>query len=138
MLRMANKHMHYAISPFYFGVTTYCEALILLMFIPSVYNFQHYTLYGVALMTLSGVANYIAQTLRSAALKFEDASVISPFSYLQVIYLFILDLLVFNYSFKSTEILGGIIITLCLLGPEIHAILTRIKFTKNQPNFQNV
>ena len=129
--RLANKHMHYAISPFYFGITTFCEAMLLLIVIPSVYNFDHYTIYGVTLLLISGVANYMGQTLRSLALKYEDASVVSPFNYLQVVYLFISDVLVFKYSFQANEILGGLIISTWLLVPELY------KWVKSKQNLTN-
>lgn len=111
--------MHYAISPFYFGITTYVEALLVLICVPSVYNFGSYTAYGVGLMLASGVANYAGQTFRSIALKHEDASVVAPFNYLQVVYLLASDMFVFGYSFSTTEVVGGVIISVCLLGPEI-------------------
>ena len=95
-------------------------------FIPSVYNFEHYTLYSSCLMLLSGVINYMAQTLRSAALKYAEATVIAPFSYFQVLFLFITDLVLFSYSFNLTEIWGGVIITLCLLGPELYSLYVHL------------
>ena len=55
----------------------------------------------------SGAFNYMGQTFKSAALKLEDASVITPISYLQVIYLFLADIIVFSYSFSETDILGA-------------------------------
>ena len=109
--RVANKSIHYAISPFYFGITTYIEAILVLIFFPSLYNFGSYTFYGVSLMLASGVANYVGQTFRSIALKYEDASVVTPFNYFQVIYLLLSDVFVFNYTFSSIEIVGGVIIS---------------------------
>ena len=123
--RVANKSMHYAISPFYFGITTYIEAILVLIILPSLYNFGSYTFYGVSLMLASGVANYVGQTFRSLALKYEDASVVAPFNYFQVIYLLLSDVFVFNYTFSSIEIAGGAIISVWLLGPEIIRLILR-------------
>ena len=130
MIRRANKFVHDALSPFYFGILTYIEVMLLLVFIPSVYNFEHYTFFGVAMFLLSGIFNYTGQTLKSASLKFEDASVVSPFSYFQVVYLFIADILIFSYSFSSTDIIGVSIISVWLLGPEVYTMISYFKAKK--------
>ena len=75
----------------------------------------------------SGVFNYWGQILRSAALQFEDASVVAPFSYSMVVFLFISDILIFNYVFQMTDIIGGVIITAWLLGPEMHTLYNHYK-----------
>jgi len=111
LLRIVNQHIHYTLSPFWFGVTTVSESLLVLLLVPSVYNFAHYTAYGVSLFMVSGVFNYMGQMLKSLALKYEEASVVTPFSYLQVLYLFVCDVVIFKYSFNSTDILGTIIIS---------------------------
>lgn len=116
-IRVLNQHVHYALSPFWFGVTTSIMSILVLIFIPSAYNFSHYTFYDISFFLVSGIFNYLGQTCKSLSLKYEDASFISPFLYFQVLYLFIWDLLIFNYSFTLMDIMGSLLITVCLLLP---------------------
>lgn len=84
-----NMGLHYTLSPFYFGATTGFVALMLLIFYPNIYHFSSYTKFDVAMFLMSGCFNYIAQTSKSLALKYENASFIAPFGYLQVVALLV-------------------------------------------------
>jgi drug/metabolite transporter (DMT)-like permease len=84
-------------------------------------------MYDCSWFLLSGVFNYMGQTFKSLAFKYEDASVVAPFSYFQVIYLFICDLVVFNYSFSPTDLLGAGLISVCLLVPELSKLQIHLR-----------
>ena len=127
LLRIINQHIHYAMSPFWFGITTLVESILILIFIPSLYNFSHYTMYDCSWFLISGVFNYMGQTLKSLAFKYEDASVVTPFGYFQVIYLFICDLVIFNYSFNTTDLLGAGLISVWLLVPELSKLYVQLR-----------
>lgn len=88
-LRIINQHIHYSLSPFWFSMGTMIAALVFLVIHPSVYNFTYYTWRDCTWFMLSGVFNYGGQIMKSLAFKYEDASFVSPFQYLQVLYLFI-------------------------------------------------
>lgn len=109
-------------SPFWFGITTLVEALLVLTFVPSMYHFGTYTMYDVVLFLISGVFNYMGQTLKSISLAYEDASVVTPFGYSQVLYLFVIDIVIFHYSFSLTDVSGALIITTCLMAPVIQRL----------------
>jgi len=111
IIRILNQHIHYALNPFWFGITAIFEALILILAVPSVYNFTYYTWTDSSLFLMSGVFNYAGQIMKSLAFKHEEASVVTPFQYLEVLYLAICDIVLFHYSFSFTDILGSIIIT---------------------------
>mmetsp|Transcript_2988 Transcript_2988/g.2468 ORF Transcript_2988/g.2468 Transcript_2988/m.2468 type:complete len:126 (+) Transcript_2988:621-998(+) len=105
-LFMCNRSSYnYALSPFWFGITTFSEAILLLLIYPSV------------LFLISGVFNYFGQMIKSLAFKYEEASVIVPFQYFEVLFLFLSDLIIFQYTFSITDILGALMITFSLLTP---------------------
>jgi len=121
-VRILNKHVHFSLSPFWISVTTVVQSIVIMWFKPSLFNFSHYTVISVFIMCSSGIFGFLSQSFKSLALKYGEASVMSPFGYLQVVYLFIWDLLIFHYSFNSTDIIGAALITLCLFGPVLYSI----------------
>ena len=60
---------------------------------------------------MSGIFNFIAQTAKSIAFKYEDASNIAPFGYFEVIFNIIGDIVIFSYIFVLTDIIGALLIT---------------------------
>jgi len=112
LLRIVNQHIHYTLSPFWFGTVTFIESILMLILLPSVYNFEHYTSYGMILFSVSGMFNYIGQVFKSLSYKFGEASVVTPAYYLEVCYIFMSDLLIFKYSFNFTDLTGAILITI--------------------------
>ena len=123
LIRSLNQHLHYAINPFWFGVTTTIESFLLLLIYRDAYNFSHYTWRDSIWFMISGVFNYGGQMFRSLAYKYEDASFLAPFQYFQVLYLVVWDFFLFQYTFSTTDIFGGIIITFFLLTPMIQEAL---------------
>lgn len=117
LIRKMNMGLHYTLSPFYFGATTGFVALMLLIFYPNIYHFSSYTKFDVAMFLMSGCFNYIAQTSKSLALKYENASFIAPFGYLQVVALLVWDLLLFGYTFTVTDYIGVVLTSVCILLP---------------------
>lgn len=80
------------------------------------------------LFFISGILNSADQNFKGLAFSYEDASVIAPLQYLQVLFLFVTDLVVFHYSFTFADIIGALIITICILAPDLQkTILVLIK-----------
>lgn len=49
-------------------------------------------------------------------MKYEDASVVASLNYFQVLFLVLADVLHFSYEFSVADVLGSVLITVCLLG----------------------
>ena len=122
LLRILNQHIHYALSPFWFATTTLTLSLVLVAVYPSLFNFKYYTWESMMWFMISGVFNFAAQNFKSLAYKYDDASFIAPFQYFPILFLFLWDLVVFEISFTSTDIIGGLIIVAWLLTPVLERV----------------
>ena len=121
LTRILNRKNHYALSTLYFGITTTLESLTLLLiqltFGIGFFHFPDYTLYDFTLFFLSGVINYLGHITRSIALKYEEATYIAPFSYLQVVCFLICDLAFFGYISVPLDYIGATITTFWVMMP---------------------
>ena len=110
---MFNRENHYALLPIYFAITTCLEAFIIfliqLILGITIYHFSEFSYYDFTLFFLSGICYYSGQVTRSLALKYEKASYIAPFSYLQVVVLMLCDLTLFEYVFVLLDYIGAVI-----------------------------
>ena len=118
-LRKMNQYVHYMINASYFAFSLLILSFILLLFRPSLFHFEAYTFSSVFWMMLSGVIIYVGQTLGSIAYKYEEASKMSPFAYTSGIFLMIADILIFNYDFNLTDVIGILVVFISLLIPII-------------------
>ena len=99
----------------YFGITTTLEAFTLLLiqftFGIRFYHFPDYTFIDFLLFFLSGVINYLGHITRSLSLKYEEATYIAPFNYLQIVFFLMSDLAFFGYTFVPLDYIGASITT---------------------------
>ena len=119
---MINKQVHYTLSPFYFGIITFIAAMMLLLLKPSIFNFESYTVFDIAMFLLSGIFNYIGQATKSLALKLGSASFVASFNYIQVVMLIVCDLLLFGYTFGWMDYLGVLITFTFVIFPVIQKL----------------
>lgn len=53
--RIISQNLHYALSPFYFGVVMFCIIGTMFLVAPSVFNISHYHVKDTCLFLVSGV-----------------------------------------------------------------------------------
>lgn len=116
-LRIINQHIHATISPFYVSISNSVGMFILLAFSTKFFNIEHYTTFDILMFLTSGIIDYPGQLFKSLAYKYGDASVVTPFIYFQMVFLFLADVFIFKYEFSTNDLLGGILVTFCLLSP---------------------
>ena len=101
----------------YFAYTLFGVSVCLVIFRPSIYNFGTYKFTDVVWFGLSGICHYTGQTITSMAYAKADASKITPFTYSSGLLLMVGDILLFQYSFSITDVLGiGIVISALVAG----------------------
>jgi len=88
-LRIMNQHIHYILGPFYSAVTGCIQALSILILMPSLYHLSTMNSFEFWCLVLSGMSNYFGQLFASLAVKYEEASVVTPFKYSETFYLFL-------------------------------------------------
>ena len=114
-IRSFNKVHNYLIFPFYSSIIIIIFWLSLVVIYPSTYNFEEYSWYDFSLFLLSGIMNVSKNTMASYALKLEEVSVLAPFFYVCPVVVFFFDILLFEYAFGITDIVGIIIVIFFLL-----------------------
>lgn len=109
--KLLNKYAHYTVAPFYFAFTLMFAIWTLFLFDRSIFHMEHFTIYDVGIMSVSGICSYFSISIKSKALAYEKATLLAPFVYLEVLFSFICDLLIFDYKFTSADILGAILVS---------------------------
>ena len=102
------------------------SSLIILVF-PQFNNFGDYTPHDFMVAVSVGVLNMTTQILLSLALKYEDATVLAPLHYMEVIVVLFADLVFFGTKFSLTDISGIVIVSVFILIPLIKKCLLREK-----------
>ncbi|CAI2374477.1 unnamed protein product [Moneuplotes crassus] len=116
-LRALNKEIHYLVSPFWYFATSLILALMILAVYPSAYHFSKFTKIDLTIFLLSTLFAYGGQLFSSKALKYSEASLITPLQYLNILYFLISDIAIFHSTFTVTDAIGGLLILVSLLAP---------------------
>lgn len=126
-VKLLNKDTHHSISPFYFSVTCLIVFWSLFLLKTDLFHVEHMSLMDILLMSISGILSYISISLRSLASEHEDASVLAPFTYLQILLSFLWDCFIFSSSssFSWADISGTILISVCVLTPMVRKTLRK-------------
>ena len=83
------------------------------------------------IVIIIGFLNVATQVLLSVAIKLENATIIAPLHYLEVVFVLIVDLLFFEVKFLVIDIAGIILISICILIPLIRKSLLAQKNHEN-------
>ena len=110
MLRILSSNLHPTLSPVWYSITTLFSVALFLTFYPSVYNLPEYDIVSCLWFIVSGILVYIGINFISLASKYAEASIIAPIQYISTFILSVFDIVVFNYKFNLTDILGFIVI----------------------------
>jgi len=116
-MRYMNKYWTHIYSPFYFSFGMFLAASIIMLFFRSWLNYEYYTISDITLFVISSIFNYAAQTTMSLAFWYEKATVLAPFSYINVSMLLLIDLFLLKYEFKMSYFIGFILILCWVLYP---------------------
>ena len=124
VIKEMNKYLNYMFSPFYFSLAMFLESLVIILIFPKFWTFSYYSQYDLMVVVIIGVLNVLTQILLSVATKLENATVLAPLHYLEVITVLLTDLLFFEIKFSLLDIIGIIIVSVCILIPLIRKSLT--------------
>ena len=110
------------ISPLCLGVGTCLQNLFLALFTTNLLHFELYT--GTNLICLAIVAGtcVIGQFTMISANKYSAASKMAPISYSENVVTLLADALIFGYKFVLTDIVGILVIVVCIAIPVIQKL----------------
>ena len=126
-LRALNLYkLNVLISPFYFGVSTNIQTVILLIFYSDLLHFEFYSA-NLFYLWLIGVSGSLLQIFLILANRYGMASRMAPIAYLENIFSLFADIWLFQYKFILTDIFGMLVIVLCLAVPIVLQMLNKQK-----------
>ncbi|CAI2374067.1 unnamed protein product [Moneuplotes crassus] len=114
-----NMNLPLIISPLYFGIATCFQTLLVFIFKRDLLNFELYDSVNLILLSLVGTTAVTGLITMNIANKYSLASKMAPISYLENVFTLLADILIFHYHFVSTDVVGMIIIVICLAAPMI-------------------
>ena len=120
-------------SPFYLSLAMFLESFIFILIFPKFWTFSYYSQHDLMIAVIIGVLNMSTQILLSVATKLENATVLAPLHYLEVITVLLADLLFFDIKFSLPDMVGIFIVSVCILIPLIRKSLT-FKPENENPN----
>ncbi|CAI2376172.1 unnamed protein product [Moneuplotes crassus] len=119
LTKQMNKYLHFIFSPFYFSMALVIESAFMILIFPEFNNFGDYSNTDWLIAIMIGFSNAGTQILLSIATKYEDASVLAPLNYVEVIFVLLADVIFFYVSFTLLDIIGMTLISVCILIPLI-------------------
>ena len=117
--KMNLKKIDTSISPLYLGFGTMGQTIFVYFFIPSQLNFGSYDKVNLACLIIVLITVIIGQYSMIAANKYSAASKMAPIGYAENVFTLLADAVVFNYHFILYDMLGIIVIVICLAIPII-------------------
>ena len=111
------------VSPLYIGTGTMIQSIFLMIFTTDVLHFESYQGTNLVILGIIMVCSVIGQFTWTAASTYSAASKMAPLNYAENVFTLLADILIFNYKFISTDVLGMIVIVTCLAVPVIQKII---------------
>jgi drug/metabolite transporter (DMT)-like permease len=106
--RFIGKDMHFqAINLFYSSIGMLVFPLMLVIFNQP---FPKISLYEVFIFMITGISAWIYQTFATMAFQNENAGRVSMINYLQVDFMYIIDLIIFNKPLLLSDLMGTLLI----------------------------
>ena len=115
IIRKMNMTLPVIYSPFYNAIS---GVFVVIIFYWKL-NLSQLGLSETLLLTLGCLGDLIGQLTMSMALKYGEASKITPFLYLMIVFGLVFDVLLMHYSFSGSEILGCAVILVSILTPPV-------------------
>ncbi|CAI2372359.1 unnamed protein product [Moneuplotes crassus] len=116
-VRLLNiRGIHQYVPPFYIGVMALGTTILVLIFCPS-YIYLKYDFWDTFFLGLNGIGAICVQLFLTVAYKYGLASRLAICQYLENVFTLLADILIFSYAFTLTDILGIIVIVICISIP---------------------
>ena len=127
-IRIINLCANYMVFPFYYTILLIVMSIFIWMFTDDQINILSYSFIDTILLILASFGTCFGMIFISLGLLHMNASTAAPITNLEVVFAFIADVLIFNYTFFLTDFLGAFIIFMSL---SLH-ILYQIIYIKYQ------
>ena len=105
--------VHYILIPFWTSIGILMIGLV--GFLTNSLHFDQYDRIDCLYMAVSGALAVVGTEFLSFSFKRQDASKLSPFFYLMVVYNYIFDIFWMKLTISWLEVLGTTLITVCIL-----------------------
>lgn len=115
------------IAPLYLGFGGIALWTFLYLFVPGQINFDKYHPQDMWLFVVFAVGQIWGQFFLMRANKYWSASKMAPITYFENVITLLIDILVFKYQFVITDIIGMLIIVVCLMTPVAMDIMKESK-----------
>ena len=126
-LRALNLYkLNVLISPFYFGMSTNIQTIILIWWYSDLLHFEQYP-ENFFYLWIIGISGWSLQICLILANQYGMASRMAPIAYLENIFTLLADLWLFEYKFIMTDILGMLVIVIWLAIPITIQMLNKKK-----------
>ncbi|CAI2374178.1 unnamed protein product [Moneuplotes crassus] len=116
---ISSENIHFTVRPanvgFGFLIFAVCYNLVLMT--TGHQSTFHYDMWDIILLSLVGIGSCLCVGPLSLAMQYEEASKLSPLLYTENVFTLLSDALVFNYTFVSSDYIGILIVSVCLLVP---------------------
>ncbi|CAI2372988.1 unnamed protein product [Moneuplotes crassus] len=119
---MSLNNVHTLISPLYFGLGTLLQNIFIMIFMPGLLHFEEYKGTNLICLGILFIGVVAGQFTFMASTKYTSASGLAPIAYSENIFTILADIVIFNYHFIFTDMIGIVIIALCLVIPIVQKI----------------
>uniref|UniRef100_A0A7S3JG88 EamA domain-containing protein n=1 Tax=Euplotes harpa TaxID=151035 RepID=A0A7S3JG88_9SPIT len=120
LLRAMNlSKVNMLVSPFYYGVGTMFQTVVILLVQPSQIHFELYDSTNLIFFGFMGSCAIVGQYSMIAANKYGSASKMAPINYTENVFTLLADTILFNYHFITSDICGMAVIVACLVIPVV-------------------
>lgn len=114
--RLMKTGIHYSISPFWFACgCTFWSPMAHISYTTrretqSEYIGHKYDLFAFVLIFLCSITTFFGQVLQSKAFQMNKANRVATLAYLQIVVMFMWDIIFFNSHLRPTDVIGSIMI----------------------------
>ena len=113
-LRRVNQQINHMIFIFYFFTIMVAQSLLIIVFTDLI-KISNYGAIELLLLFASAVGGIIGQVFCGLAYKYVEASKLSPFWNLEIVFLCVLESILLNYKFSATDIAGGSMVIIAVV-----------------------
>lgn len=117
--RVLSQMLNYMVFPFIYSLCLLGFSLIIYIFLSDQIHITEYTLSDTFWLSLTALSTTAGLIWWSLAMRYINASTGAPISYLEIVFAFVADELIFSYTFYFTDLVGAAII-ICSLGLQIY------------------